>query len=134
MSLLQFHGNASRFSPENSELIQAGVVSITTVKKGEETERSTSMEIVNRSAKKVELGSVGLPVGVQVGARHWREDIVLTVMKVIIALEAHRSLKINSEGEEIIPSTFPRTCNSSLPIKLARVGDMAQDILTVLFY
>jgi fatty acid amide hydrolase len=31
----------------------------------------------------VEQGSVGLPVGVQVAARHWREDIVLAVMAAI---------------------------------------------------
>ncbi|MEP0858508.1 hypothetical protein [Trichocoleus sp. DQ-U1] len=31
----------------------------------------------------MEQGSVGLPVGVQVAARHWREDIVLAVMAAI---------------------------------------------------
>jgi len=37
-------------------------------------------------AEQVEQGSAGLPVGVQVVARHWREDITLAVMA---ALEAH---------------------------------------------
>ena len=32
---------------------------------------------------KTEDGSAGLPVGVQVAARHWREDVVLAVMAVL---------------------------------------------------
>jgi fatty acid amide hydrolase len=32
------------------------------------------------------MGSTGLPVGVQVVARHWREDVALAVMA---ALEEH---------------------------------------------
>jgi fatty acid amide hydrolase len=35
---------------------------------------------VVRSARHVESGSTGLPIGVQVLARHWREDVVLAVM------------------------------------------------------
>ncbi len=31
----------------------------------------------------VEQGSVGLPIGVQVMARHWREDVVLAVMRAL---------------------------------------------------
>jgi fatty acid amide hydrolase len=38
----------------------------------------------------VEQESVGLPVGVQVAARHWREDIVLAVMA---AIEQHVQLQ-----------------------------------------
>jgi fatty acid amide hydrolase len=37
-------------------------------------------------ARRVETSSAGLPVGVQVAARHWREDIVLAIMA---ALEEH---------------------------------------------
>jgi len=64
----------------------AGVVAATTVRQGEETDRRTSLDIVERTALKVEKDSVGLPVGVQVVARHWREDVVLAVMA---ALEEH---------------------------------------------
>lgn len=64
----------------------AGVVAATTVRTGEESDRRKSSDIVERTALKVERNSAGLPVGVQVAARHWREDIVLAVMS---ALEAH---------------------------------------------
>jgi fatty acid amide hydrolase len=42
--------------------------------------------VVERAARKVETGSSGLPVGVQVVSRHWREDIALSIM---FALEEH---------------------------------------------
>jgi Asp-tRNA(Asn)/Glu-tRNA(Gln) amidotransferase A subunit family amidase len=35
------------------------------------------------TAREVELGSAGLPVAVQVVARHWREDVVLAVMATL---------------------------------------------------
>jgi Asp-tRNA(Asn)/Glu-tRNA(Gln) amidotransferase A subunit family amidase len=41
---------------------------------------------VDQAAIAVERGSAGLPVGVQVFGRHWREDVVLAVQAV---LEAH---------------------------------------------
>jgi fatty acid amide hydrolase len=64
----------------------AGVVAATRVRRGEESDRPGGRDFVERSARKVEAGSEGLPVGVQVAARHWREDVVLAVMA---ALEAH---------------------------------------------
>jgi fatty acid amide hydrolase len=64
----------------------AGVVAAGCVRTGEESDRAPSKDRVERLAKEVELGSAGLPVGVQVAARHWREDIVLAVMS---ALETH---------------------------------------------
>jgi len=36
--------------------------------------------LIERAATRVEKGSAGLPVGVQVVTRHWREDVVLSVM------------------------------------------------------
>ena len=48
------------------------------------TQRSPTVrraaDLVERAAKSAETGSVGLPVGVQVAARHWREDVALAVM------------------------------------------------------
>jgi Asp-tRNA(Asn)/Glu-tRNA(Gln) amidotransferase A subunit family amidase len=38
---------------------------------------------VERAARYVEAGSSGLPVGVQVVSRHWREDVVLAVMATL---------------------------------------------------
>ena len=51
--------------------LPAGVVAATTIGASEAT---------------VESGSEGLPVGVQVAARHWRDDVVLALMR---ELEAH---------------------------------------------
>ena len=39
--------------------------------------------MVEREARETEDGSAGLPVGVQVAARHWREDVVLAVMAAL---------------------------------------------------
>jgi fatty acid amide hydrolase len=74
--------------PYNVLGIPAGVVSITRVKKGEEMEkkRQSSNKPFEKEALKIEAGSTGMPVGVQVAARHWREDIVLKVME---SLEEH---------------------------------------------
>jgi fatty acid amide hydrolase len=64
----------------------AGVVAATRVRAGEESDREPGLDLVERMARKVETGSAGLPVGVQVAARHWREDIALSIM---FALEEH---------------------------------------------
>lgn len=64
----------------------AGVVAATRVRAGEESDRAPSFDVAERIARKIERGSAGLPVGVQIAARHWREDIVLKVMS---ALEEH---------------------------------------------
>jgi fatty acid amide hydrolase len=60
--------------------VPAGVVAATRVREGEESDRPRSLDLVDRTARKVERGSVGLPVGVQVAARHWRDEVVLAVM------------------------------------------------------
>jgi fatty acid amide hydrolase len=64
----------------------AGVVAATRVRPGEESDRETGRDPVLRSARAVETGSAGLPVGVQVVARHWRDEVALAVMA---ALETH---------------------------------------------
>jgi fatty acid amide hydrolase len=104
--------------PYNLLGMPAGVVSVTRVRPGEESDsvrrshsdvsearrspgasallrlrkhgaeqqsadRAPSTQLSEQTASKVEQGSVGLPVGVQVAARHWREDIVLAVMAAI---------------------------------------------------
>ena len=65
----------------------AGVVAATRVRPGEESESrlpvGTSWSELARDA---EASSTGLPVGVQIVARHWREDVLLAVMA---ALETH---------------------------------------------
>jgi fatty acid amide hydrolase len=64
----------------------AGVVAATRVRAGEDAGRRASRDQVERQAAAVDRGSVGLPVGVQIAALPWREDIVLAVMG---ALEEH---------------------------------------------
>jgi fatty acid amide hydrolase len=64
----------------------AGTVAATRVRPGEESDRPPGRDLAERAARKTEWGSVGLPVGVQVAARHWREDVALAVMA---ALEEH---------------------------------------------
>jgi Asp-tRNA(Asn)/Glu-tRNA(Gln) amidotransferase A subunit family amidase len=61
----------------------AGAVAATRVRPGEESDRPESRDVVVRAARETEKGSAGLPVGVQVVARHWREDIVLSLMGLV---------------------------------------------------
>ena len=61
----------------------AGVVPVTRVRQGEESDRKASRDIVQKVAARVEAGSVGLPVGVQVVALPWQEHVALAAMKVI---------------------------------------------------
>jgi Asp-tRNA(Asn)/Glu-tRNA(Gln) amidotransferase A subunit family amidase len=53
----------------------------------------------------VEAGSAGLPVAVQVFAKHWREDIVLAVMKVLEDEFRGRA--------DYPPNAIPQSFNSS---------------------
>jgi len=61
----------------------AGVVSITKVQPGEETTREVGKDMADITARQVEEESTGLPLGVQVVARHWDDDIVLAVMAAL---------------------------------------------------
>ena len=63
----------------------SGVVPVTRVRDGEETDRAPSRDDAVRAVRASEIGSAGLPVGVMVAARHWREDVVLAVMGAIEA-------------------------------------------------
>jgi fatty acid amide hydrolase len=38
---------------------------------------------VERAAAETDAGSAGLPVGVQVLAKPWREDVVLALMRIL---------------------------------------------------
>ena len=57
-----------------------GVVAATRVCAGEESDRQAGQDVIEHAARRVESGSAGLPVGVQVAARHWGEDVVLSIM------------------------------------------------------
>jgi fatty acid amide hydrolase len=61
----------------------AGVVPVTRVRPDEETGRATSRDMVYAAVNKVERNSAGLPLGVQLIARPWREDVALAAMQAI---------------------------------------------------
>jgi fatty acid amide hydrolase len=61
----------------------AGVVPLTRVGAAEESARPASRDLVERAARKVERDSAGLPVGVQLIARPWREEVALALMQAI---------------------------------------------------
>lgn len=64
----------------------AGTIPATRVRPGEESDRPDSRDIVVKKARETEDGSAGLPVGVQVASRNWRDEVALAVMQ---ALESH---------------------------------------------
>lgn len=61
----------------------AGIVPVTRVRPGEESDRPPSRDLAEKAARTVEQHSAGLPIGVQAIAPHWREDLVLDVMQAI---------------------------------------------------
>lgn len=61
----------------------AGVVPITRVGESEQVGRRPSRDLIERAALRVEQASVGLPIGVQVVARPWREHVALAAMRAI---------------------------------------------------
>ncbi|HEX6796684.1 MAG TPA: amidase family protein [Ktedonobacterales bacterium] len=63
----------------------AGIVPVTRVRQGEESDRKGSADVVLRAARAAERGTAGLPVGVQVLARPWREHVALAAMRAIEA-------------------------------------------------
>ncbi len=70
--------------------VPCGTVPATRVRPKEETDRETKSDASYALAQQMEIGSAGLPVGVQVAGRFWREDQVLATMEVLE--EHYRSL------------------------------------------
>jgi len=63
----------------------AGIVPVTRVRPGEESDRPASRDLVDRVARESERGSAGLPIAVQVIARPWRDHVALAAMAKIEA-------------------------------------------------
>ncbi len=81
----------------------AGVVPLTRVRPAEESDRPSSRDLVESTLRKTEQGSAGLPIGVQVVARHWREDLVLTIMRELeVAVRERDDYPLRSP-----PPSFP---------------------------
>jgi fatty acid amide hydrolase len=80
LKLPDLHGPSMLF---NLLGLPAGVVPVTRVRPGEESDRPDSRDTALRASRAAEQGSAGLPVGVQLAGHHWREDLVLAAMKVV---------------------------------------------------
>lgn len=80
--------------------LPSGTVATTRVSVGEDASRPKSSDIVLRRAQETDRGSVGLPVGVQVSALPWREDIVLAVMG---SLEKWAAVRPDYPGSYVTP-------------------------------
>ena len=65
--------------------LPAGIVPVTRVLPGEESDRPESRDQVERTARESERASAGLPVAVQVIARPWRDHVALAAMAAIEA-------------------------------------------------
>jgi fatty acid amide hydrolase len=63
----------------------AGIVPVTRVRAGEESDRPASRDPIDKTARETERGSAGLPIAVQVIARPWREHAALAAMAKIEA-------------------------------------------------
>jgi fatty acid amide hydrolase len=61
----------------------AGAVPITRVRPGEESDRPDGVDWIERGAKLIERGTAGLPVGVQLIAPPWRDDVTLALMQAL---------------------------------------------------
>ena len=61
----------------------AGIVPVTRVRPEEQTARPASSDLVEKAALRAERCTTGLPLGVQISAPHWREHIVLALMRAI---------------------------------------------------
>ncbi|MCC9609616.1 amidase [Blastopirellula sp. JC732] len=60
--------------------VPCGTVACSRVGEDELSDRTVLSDPVERSAQQVELASAGMPVGLQVAGRPWREDQVLAIM------------------------------------------------------
>jgi fatty acid amide hydrolase len=65
--------------------LPAGTVAATRVREGEEGDRPRSVDYVVRRMRAVEEGSTGLPVGVQIAARPFQDELVVSVMAAVEA-------------------------------------------------
>ena len=61
----------------------AGVVPVTTVRAEEESATPRGNDKMDRAAAASEAGSRGLPIGVQIMARPFRDDVALSVMETL---------------------------------------------------
>lgn len=63
--------------------LPAGTVAASRVRPDEDRDRGPARELVAATARRVDAGSVGLPIGVQVASRLWRDDVALAIMQIL---------------------------------------------------
>ncbi|HEX4335490.1 MAG TPA: amidase family protein [Polyangiaceae bacterium] len=81
----------------------AGVVPFTRVFESEETSTPRTSDRMDQAALDTERGSSGLPIGVQVAARPFREHVALAVLG---ALEEDALARSDRPGPDSLPSLF----------------------------
>ena len=67
-----------------------GVAPVTRVRDDEQNARPASRDVVAKAARVCDENSVGLPVGVQIAARPWRERLALAAMQVVVQTTSRR--------------------------------------------
>ena len=82
----------------------AGVVPWTKVAADEETVRTPTRDVVLKAARNTELGSAGLPIGVQLSARPWNDHVVLAAMS---AVERARQVLASNRPDSIANNVAP---------------------------
>ena len=75
-----------------------GIVPVTRVREREEIGRAPGKDKMDQAAYQTEVGSAGLPIGVQVVARPWREHVALAAMAGI-----ERAVRESGEMPRIAP-------------------------------
>jgi len=78
---MPFAGSYALFSPILG--YPAGVVPVTRVRPDEGAGRRKTFDVVEKTAFETDRGSAGLPIGVQLMGRPWRDDVVLAAMHAI---------------------------------------------------
>jgi fatty acid amide hydrolase len=63
--------------------LPAGVVPWTTVRADETLTSASGRDIAQRRAEEAMIGAQGLPIGVQIAAPRWKDEVVLAVMRVL---------------------------------------------------
>ncbi|HEX3594681.1 MAG TPA: amidase family protein [Polyangiaceae bacterium] len=81
----------------------SGVVPFTRVFESEQTITSRSSDLMDRAALETERDSAGLPIGVQVAARPFREHVVFAVMQ---ALEQAALERADRPSADALPALF----------------------------
>lgn len=81
----------------------AGTVPFTTVRPDEETDRTPGRDRVLRTAKASEIGSAGLPIGVQLAAPKGSDDLVLALMGIVGSATGDRPAGSTANGSDPTP-------------------------------